>query len=221
MKKYFLYFLGLNLIAFAVVLNVRFDLGVAAFSSVMYSISQIYNISLGTASIICYLIFVIIQCILSKKITVTFILEIPLSFAFGWLTDLYDFIIPTLSLSLYLRVICFIMTMFITAMGVFLSVKTNLILTPTDGIVKTISESSSTYYMYKLLCEDIESDDKSLLIKSICNLDDISYICDTIKLMGSNLSSDDIDNIVSLYIMTERNMRIHVSFFFFHILYIR
>ena len=75
MKKYFLYFLGLNLIAFAVVLNVRFDLGVAAFSSVMYSISQIYNISLGTASIICYLIFVIIQCILSKKITVTFILE--------------------------------------------------------------------------------------------------------------------------------------------------
>ena len=135
-----MYFLGLNLIAFAVVLNVRFDLGVAAFSSVMYSISQIYNISLGTASIICYLIFVIIQCILSKKITVTFILEIPLSFAFGWLTDLYDFIIPTLSLSLYLRVICFIMTMFITAMGVFLSVKTNLILTPTDGIVKTISE---------------------------------------------------------------------------------
>ena len=70
MKKYFLYFLGLNLIAFAVVLNVRFDLGVAAFSSVMYSISQIYNISLGTASIICYLIFVIIQCILPKKITV-------------------------------------------------------------------------------------------------------------------------------------------------------
>lgn len=141
-----MYFLGLNLIAFAVVLNVRFDLGVAAFSSVMYSISQIYNISLGTASIICYLIFVIIQCILSKKITVTFILEIPLSFAFGWLTDLYNFIIPTLSLSLYLRVICFIMTMFITAMGVFLSVKTNLILTPTDGIVKTISEVFFSFF---------------------------------------------------------------------------
>ena len=46
----------------------------------------------------------------------------------------------------------------------------------TKKIVKTISESSSSYYMYKLLCEDIESDDKSLLIKSICNLNDISYI---------------------------------------------
>ena len=72
----------------------------------------------------------------------------------------------------------------------------------TKKIVKTISESSSSYYMYKLLCEDIESDDKSLLIKSICNLNDISYICDTIKLMGSNLSSDDIDNIVSSYSRT-------------------
>lgn len=72
----------------------------------------------------------------------------------------------------------------------------------TKKIVKTISESSSSYYMYKLLCEDIESDDKSLLIKSICNLNDISYICDTIKLMGSNLSGDDIDNIVSSYTRT-------------------
>lgn len=72
----------------------------------------------------------------------------------------------------------------------------------TKKIVKTISESSSSYYMYKLLCDDIEIDDKSLLIKSICNLDDTSYICDTIKLMGSNLSSDDIDNIVSSYSRT-------------------
>ena len=38
-------------------LNVRYNVGVAAFSSVMYAISEIYRISLGTASIICYLIF--------------------------------------------------------------------------------------------------------------------------------------------------------------------
>lgn len=140
MKRILFYFIGLNFIALAVVFNIRFDLGVAAFSSVMYSLSEIYHISLGTASIICYFIFVVMQCILSKKITVAYILEIPLSFVFGWLTDLYDMIIPTLQLSLYIRIIFFIMTMFITAMGVFFSVKTNLVLTPTDGIVQTISE---------------------------------------------------------------------------------
>ena len=140
MKRGILYFLGLNLIAFAVVLNIRFSLGVAAFSSVMYSASEIYDVSLGTASIVCYLIFVLAQCILSKKITLAYALEIPLSFAFGWLTDLYDFIIPEFSLPLILRIVLFLMTMFITAMGVFLCVRTNLVLTPTDGIVLTISE---------------------------------------------------------------------------------
>ncbi len=139
-KRCMLYLIGLNLIAAAVVLNIRYALGVAAFSSVMYSISEIYHISLGTASIICYLVFVLIQCILSKKITLTYILEVPLSLAFGLLTDFYDWIIPALAFSFWLRLLLFSMTMFVTAMGVFLCVKTDLVLTPTDGIVKTISE---------------------------------------------------------------------------------
>lgn len=140
MKRYIWYFAGLNLIAAAVVLNIRYDLGVAAFSSVMYAISEIYGISLGTASIICYLLFVLIQCILSRKITLPYLLEIPLSFAFGFLTDLYDMFVPEIQCGGALRLILFILTMFVTAMGVYLCVKTDVVLTPTDGIVKTISE---------------------------------------------------------------------------------
>lgn len=60
-ERFIWYVLGLNLIAVAVVLNIRYVMGVAAFSSVMYAISQIYHISLGTASILCYLLFVLIQ----------------------------------------------------------------------------------------------------------------------------------------------------------------
>ena len=139
-KRVCLYFAGLNLIALAVVLNIRYDMGVAAFSSVMYAISQIYSVSLGTASIFCYLFFVLLQCILSRKITLAYMLEIPLSFVFGWITDLYDFLIPPLVLPVLLRALLFFLTMFVTAMGVFLCVKTNLVLTPTDGIVLTISQ---------------------------------------------------------------------------------
>lgn len=140
MKRFILYMIGLNLIAVSVVLNIRYDLGVAAFSSVMYSISEIYHISLGTASIICYLLFVLIQCLLSKSVTLTYFLEVPLSLAFGLLTDFYDWLVPEMSLPLLVRALFFILTMFITSMGVFLCVKTDLVLTPTDGIVKTISE---------------------------------------------------------------------------------
>lgn len=111
-KRAVWYIVGLNLIAATVVLNIRYNIGVAAFSSVMYAISEIYRISLGTASIICYLIFVMMQCILSRRITLIYLLEIPLSFAFGVLTDVYDWLIPALPFALPTRLLCFTLTMF-------------------------------------------------------------------------------------------------------------
>ena len=139
-RRWFYYILGLNLIAFAVVLYIRYDLGVAAFSSVMYAIAEIYGISMGTASILCYLILVAVQCLLVRRVTVEFVLEIPLSFAFGLLIDLYDFLIPVIDGGFAVRLTLYCLTLFVTALGVFLCVKTDLVLTPVDGIVKTISE---------------------------------------------------------------------------------
>ena len=139
-RRWFYYILGLNLIAFAVVLYIRYDLGVAAFSSVMYAIAEIYSISMGTASILCYLILVAVQCLLVRRVTVEFVLEIPLSFAFGLLIDLYDFLIPVIDGGFAVRLTLYCLTLFVTALGVFLCVKTDLVLTPVDGIVKTISE---------------------------------------------------------------------------------
>ena len=140
MKRFIIYVVGLNFIAAAVVLNIRYDLGVAAFSSVMYAVAEIYHISLGTATIICYMIFVFMQCVLSKRITLTYALEIPLSLVFGLLTDVYDFLIPDFNLGLVPGALCFFLTMFVTALGVFLCVKSRLILTPVEGIVQTISD---------------------------------------------------------------------------------
>ena len=140
MKRWIYYIVGLNLIAAAVVLNIRFDLGVAAFSSVMYAIAELYDISMGTASILCYLFFVVLQCVLLRRATMNVLLEIPLSFAFGILIDVYDAVIPEMALGLVLKFVCFALTLFVTAFGVFLCVKTDLVLTPIEGIVKTISD---------------------------------------------------------------------------------
>ena len=129
-KRSIWYFVGLNLIAVSVVLNIRYDLGVAAFSSVMYSISEIYGISLGVASILCYGLFIVLQCLLSKKITLVFVLEIPLSIFFGLLTDFYDMLLPAFSIGMPLRILCFAATMFLNALGVYLCVKSKMVHTP-------------------------------------------------------------------------------------------
>ena len=46
------YIIGLNLIATAVVLNIRLNVGVAAFSTVMYAISEIYHLSLSVSHLL-------------------------------------------------------------------------------------------------------------------------------------------------------------------------
>ena len=53
------------------------------------------------------MIFVFMQCVLSKRITLTYALEIPLSLVFGLLTDVYDFLIPDFSLELVPGALCF------------------------------------------------------------------------------------------------------------------
>ena len=140
MKKWIVYLVGMNLIAIAIVLNIRWNMGVTAFSTLPYASSEIFSLSLGTASIIVYLILVVLQCILKRKITLEFLLEIPVSFLFGFFNDFYDALIPDVSLSFTLRIIFFILTMFITALGVYMSVQSTLPLTPVDGTVKTISQ---------------------------------------------------------------------------------
>lgn len=52
MKKIIIYIIGLNFLALGIVLNISTGLGVAALSSSIYTTSQIFHISLGTASII-------------------------------------------------------------------------------------------------------------------------------------------------------------------------
>lgn len=139
MKRYFLYFIGLNLIALGIVMNITTGLGVAALSSSIYATSEIFQLSLGVASIMWYILFVFLQCIISKSITREIVLEIPLSFAFGYLMDFYDMIIIFTPSSLFISLLVLLLAVILISMGVYLTSQTNLVLNPGDGIVKTIS----------------------------------------------------------------------------------
>lgn len=140
MKKFIIYIIGLNFLALGIVLNITTGLGVAALSSSIYATGEIFHLSLGTASIIWYIVFVVIQCLLSKRITKEYILEIPLSFAFGYLTDFYDYIINFTPPSLIYSILLLCIALLCISLGVYLTSETNLVLNPGDGIVKTISQ---------------------------------------------------------------------------------
>ncbi len=155
MKRILVYLVGLNLQAAGIVLNISTGLGVAALSSTIYSTSRIFGLSLGTASIIWYLIFVVLQCIMSRQVKKEFLLEIPLSFIFGYLNDFYDGIIHIAPTEIYQSVLLFAVAVSCISMGVYLTSKTNLVLNPGDGIVKTISTVWGKPFHFIKNCFDI------------------------------------------------------------------
>lgn len=163
MKRWILYFAGLNLLAFGIVLNISTGLGVAALSSSIYATSVIFKLSLGTASILWYLIFVVIQCTLAGKIKKEFLLEIPLSFAFGYLNDFYDFLIDITPPDMFAAVLLMIAAVACSSLGVFITTKTDLVLNPGDGIVKTISSISGRPFHFMKNCFDI-----CMILCSLC-----------------------------------------------------
>ena len=140
MKRYLYYLLGMNILVLGITCNTLSNLGVGAFSTLPYAVSFLTFLTFGQANIVFYLIFVCIQMILERKISMKFILEIPFSFIFGFLVDLYQYLIPSMSLNIYTQIIVLLIGNTCCAIGVYFMIKGDLIMTPVDGIVLSISE---------------------------------------------------------------------------------
>ena len=139
-NRWIIYILSINILALGIILNTRTDLGVAAFTSLFYAFSKVNNISLGTASIILYLILIIVQICLVRKLTITIFLEIPFSLIFGYISDFYDSLIKIRCSNLLSAYLLLLIAIIFVSLGVYFSVSCNLIATPVESTVKTISQ---------------------------------------------------------------------------------
>lgn len=139
-NRWIIYILSINILALGIILNTRTDLGVAAFTSLFYAFSKVNNISLGTASIILYLILIIVQICLVRKLTITIFLEIPFSLIFGYIIDFYDSLIKIRCSNLLSAYLLLLIAIIFVSLGVYFSVSCNLIATPVESTVKTISQ---------------------------------------------------------------------------------
>ncbi len=139
-KRIIVYVVGMLILAFGIVLNTRSGLGVAAVASFPFAINQITGISLGNASMIMYLALVLVQLVLVRKADMKIILQIPFSIVFGWVLDFINNNLTIHATTLVTGLITLLTAILIIASGVFLAVKSDLILNPVDGAVKTMSD---------------------------------------------------------------------------------
>lgn len=139
--RFAVYAAGLLILALGIVLNTKTGLGVSPIISVSYSISFITGLDFGNMTLCLYTLFVIAQFIIrGKKAQKKDILQIPLSIIFTRFLNLFTAVIPEGPHVLWQQFLLLLLAVWLTGMGLSMSVNMRLIPNPGDGIVQAIAD---------------------------------------------------------------------------------
>ncbi|QIO05744.1 YczE/YyaS/YitT family protein [Acinetobacter shaoyimingii] len=128
--------LGISILAFGVVLSIHSHLGTAPISSVPYTFSYLVPLSVGTLTILMHALFIVIQMLLLGRNFQWFQWsQLFMGIIFGFLIDGILNLTASWSFEFYAtRLFISLMSCVLTAIGVCLMVKANLILLAGDGL---------------------------------------------------------------------------------------
>lgn len=143
-KRYVLFIISLFFAALGVAFTKHAELGVSPISSVANIMSYKFSsLSLGTWLIIWNCVLIVGQILLlRKKFQLIQLLQIPLSFLFGWFTDFGMWIVSFIPVNSYpMRIVMVIVGVVILGFGVSLSVIANVIMNSGEAFVKAVSDT--------------------------------------------------------------------------------
>ena len=142
-KRYILFIISLFFAALGVAFTKHGELGVTPISSVANVLSYKFDsLSLGTWLIIWNCILIVGQIIiLRKEFQPIQLLQVPLSFLFGWFTDFGMWIVSFIPANSYpIRMLMVLIGIVILGFGVSLSVIANVIMNSGEAFVKAVSD---------------------------------------------------------------------------------
>ena len=144
-KRYTLFIFGLFFAAIGVAFTKHGELGVSPISSVANVLNCKFSaLSLGTWLIIWNCILIVGQIIILRKhFQLIQLLQVPLSFLFGWFTDFGMWMVSGIPTPNYFIRMAMVLTgIVILGFGISLSVTANVILNSGEAFVKAISDTT-------------------------------------------------------------------------------
>ena len=156
-RRYLLLLAGLAIMAFGVAFSIKASLGTSPISSVPYVVSLFAPLTVGTASIIMHCVFILLQIlILRKKYHPIQLMQLPVAFFFGYLTDLSVWAVQGITCNHYLQqwLVCLI-GIFLVAVGVSLEVKAGVVVLAGEGVVLAICKVLPVKFGYMKVGFDV------------------------------------------------------------------
>ena len=148
-KRYILFIISLFVVALGVAVTKKAELGVSPTSSVSNVLSlKFTSLSLGNWLFIWNLILIAGQVlILRKNFQLIQMLQIPLSFLFGYFTDFGMWLVSFIEVDAYiLRILLVVLGTVILAWGVSLAVIANVVMNSAEAFIKEISYTTGKQF---------------------------------------------------------------------------
>lgn len=136
------YFIGLFVMTIGIALSVKSNLGVSPVSSIPYTMTCVWGIEMGKATILFHIVLVLIQILLlRKKFKPVQLLQVLVGVVFGYFTTFCNYMVSFLPSTdnLVLRVIMVLLSTVFVAFGIFLYLPTDLIPLAGEGAMQAVS----------------------------------------------------------------------------------
>ena len=132
--------MGIVILCVGVFLNTKTNLGVAAINGIPYVLANTTSISLGTAVLMMYCLFIAVQWLVKKRIDLLTLLQLPISYLFGRMVDVINLYVLQFEAGSFIEgIVMLAAAIILVALGTTLVVSMNLVPNAPDGLVQTIA----------------------------------------------------------------------------------
>lgn len=138
-----MYFVGLFIMTIGIALSVKSNLGVSPVSSIPYTMTCVWGIEMGKATIIFHAVLVLIQIIiLRKNFKPINLLQIVVGVVFGYFTTFCNYLATFIPASdnIVLRLVLMLISTVFIAAGIFFYLPADLIPLAGEGVMQAVSE---------------------------------------------------------------------------------
>lgn len=147
-KRYVMLCIGLMIMAFGVAFSIYANLGTSPISCPPYVASMLCPVTVGEATIIMHCIFIVIQiALLRKDYDLIQLMQLPVAFLFGYMTDFACWCIADIPCSNYfMQVVWCLIGIVLVGIGVSFEVVSGVVTLAGEGLVLAICKAFKTRF---------------------------------------------------------------------------
>eukprot|EP00833_Pecoramyces_ruminatium_P002106 jgi/Orpsp1_1/1176138/evm.model.c7180000056528.1 len=142
-KRIVIYFVGLFIMTVGIAVSVKSDLGVSPVSSIPYSMTCIWGVEMGRATILFHSVLVLIQIILLRRnFKIINLTQVLVGIVFGYFTTLCNWLVSFLPPihNIFIRLVLMLLSTVFIAFGIFLYMPANIVPLAGEGAMKAVSD---------------------------------------------------------------------------------